>query len=201
MSQPPMNLPSTNTWGVVGQLVKAHSAGRNSGSAYVFRHEDNGTPLDWSDDLWVEVDKLTASDASEGDFFGISVSNTLDRAIVGAMQDDDAGSGSGSAYIFRRHDNDVEGYRLTTANRGRERGAPSLPKDTLSFRADTSPLAAEPMVGGRHIPIGGPRPAAVVMQDQFHHRHRPAEPDLDNASVGTERRFRDTPRWPGRFLL
>ena len=72
-------------------------AGRNSGSAYIFRHEDNGTPLDWSDDRWVEADKLTASDASEGDMFGISVSNTLDRAIVGAMQDDDAGSGSGSA--------------------------------------------------------------------------------------------------------
>ena len=82
-------------------------AGRNSGSAYIFRHEDNGTPLDWSDDRWVEADKLTASDASEGDMFGISVSNTLDRAIVGAMQDDDAGSGSGSAYIFRRDDNDT----------------------------------------------------------------------------------------------
>ena len=81
--------------------------GRNSGSAYVFRLDDNGTPLDPTDDLWVEEDKLTALDASEGDIFGISVSISVDRVIVGAMEDDDAGPGSGAAYIFRRDHNDT----------------------------------------------------------------------------------------------
>ncbi|UCC31772.1 MAG: FG-GAP repeat protein [Phycisphaerales bacterium] len=82
-------------------------AGRNSGSAYVFRFDDNGTPPDPSDDLWVEEDKLTALDASEGDIFGVSVSISVDRAIVGALEDDDAGPGSGSAYVFRRDRNDT----------------------------------------------------------------------------------------------
>ncbi len=82
-------------------------AGRNSGSAYVFRFEDNGTPLDPSDDLWVEEVKLTALDAHEGDLFGISVSISLDHAIVGAMEDDGLADGAGSAYVFRRDDNDT----------------------------------------------------------------------------------------------
>jgi len=44
--------------------------------------------------------KLTASDAAAFDYFGFSVSISGDTAIVGAFADDDAGSQSGSAYIF-----------------------------------------------------------------------------------------------------
>lgn len=44
--------------------------------------------------------KLTAGDAAAADEFGFSVSLTGDTAVVGAFRDDDAGSGSGSAYIF-----------------------------------------------------------------------------------------------------
>ena len=46
--------------------------------------------------------KLTASDAAAHDHFGNSVSVSGDYAIVGAYFDDDAGDGSGSAYIFFR---------------------------------------------------------------------------------------------------
>ncbi len=63
----------------------------NSGAAYVF--EKQGA-------VWVEVAKLTASDAATGDRFGNSVSLSGDTALVGAYQDDDAGDGSGSAYVF-----------------------------------------------------------------------------------------------------
>lgn len=70
------------------------------GAAYVFRHNDNGTPLDLSDDIWVEEARLTASDAAARDEFGVSVSLSGDRAIVGAWQDDDAANLSGSAYMF-----------------------------------------------------------------------------------------------------
>ncbi len=76
-----------------------------AGSAYVFRRDDNGTPLDPSDDLWVEEDKLIALDAATNDQFGIAVSISGDRAIVGAWLDDDVGNLSGSAYVFRRDDN------------------------------------------------------------------------------------------------
>ena len=79
-------------------------AGPNSGSAYVYRHDDNGTPLDPSDDSWIEEAKLTALDAAPGDEFGFSASISHDRALVGSWLDDDAGSLSGSAYVFRRDD-------------------------------------------------------------------------------------------------
>ena len=68
-------------------------AGPNSGSAYVFTR--SGT-------TWTQQAKLTASDAAAGDEFGISVAISGDTAIVGSHMDDDAGSGSGSAYVFVR---------------------------------------------------------------------------------------------------
>ena len=67
--------------------------GSFSGSAYIFRRD--GT-------VWTEEAKLTPSDGAARDFFGFSVSLSGDRAIVGARGDDDKGSFSGSAYIFRR---------------------------------------------------------------------------------------------------
>ena len=72
-------------------------AGSKSGAAYIFVR--NG-------ETWTEEAKLTASDADKGDNFGISVdisAGVSTSAIVGAHQDDDAGSKSGSAYIFRRN--------------------------------------------------------------------------------------------------
>ena len=65
--------------------------GNASGSAYIF--EVNGTD-------WNETMKPTASDAAADDLFGSSVSIDGDRAIIGANQNDDNGSNSGSAYIF-----------------------------------------------------------------------------------------------------
>ena len=45
--------------------------------------------------------KLLASDGAEGDFFGRSVSVSADLALVGAYFDDDKGTNSGSAYVFK----------------------------------------------------------------------------------------------------
>jgi hypothetical protein len=64
-------------------------AGSLSGSAYLF---DATTGQ--------ELFKLTASDAAAGDHFGVSVALNGNRALVGADWDDDAGSLSGSAYLF-----------------------------------------------------------------------------------------------------
>ncbi len=75
----------------------------SSGSAYIFRRDDNGTPSDPTDAFWLEEAKLTAMDASE--YFGNRVSMSGDWVIVGVDQDDDAGSGSGSANVFRRDEN------------------------------------------------------------------------------------------------
>ena len=50
--------------------------------------------------LFDQETKLTATNAAAGDLFGISVAISGNTALVGAFGDDDAGSGSGSAYLF-----------------------------------------------------------------------------------------------------
>lgn len=73
---------------IVGAL-RNDDGGTNSGSAYLFDTES-----------WQELFKLTASDAASMDLFGRSVAISDTTAIVGAPYDDDAGSFSGSAYLF-----------------------------------------------------------------------------------------------------
>jgi hypothetical protein len=65
--------------------------GNDSGSAYIFK---------WDGKSWVQQQKLTASDGADDDGFGKSVSINGDKAILGALLDDDKGTNSGSAYIF-----------------------------------------------------------------------------------------------------
>ena len=69
---------------------------------FVYVRDDNGTSLDKTDDFWQEQAKLTASDAAASDQFGFSVSISADTVVVGSVNDDDAGSNSGSAYVFTR---------------------------------------------------------------------------------------------------
>jgi len=64
-----------------------------SGSALVFVR--TGT-------AWSLQQKLTASDAFTNDRFGFAVSLSGDIALIGADSNDDAGTDSGSAYIFTR---------------------------------------------------------------------------------------------------
>jgi hypothetical protein len=77
---------------VIGALYDDDGA-RTAGSAYVFVR--NGT-------TWTEQAKLNASDPAVLDLFGSKVSVHGDTAVIGAYADDDAGSASGSAYVFVR---------------------------------------------------------------------------------------------------
>jgi len=74
-------------------------SGDDSGSAYVFRYGGSS---------WTEEQKLVAGDAAGGDNFGRSISVSGDMLVVGAHLDDDGGSGSGSAYVFRYNGNSWE---------------------------------------------------------------------------------------------
>ncbi len=65
----------------------------DTGSAYVFTRSGSS---------WSQQAKLTASDAASYDYFGNAVSLSGDTALISAHGDDDAGSGSGSAYVFTR---------------------------------------------------------------------------------------------------
>ena len=71
--------------------------GTDSGSAYIFRTDDGGT-------TYGQVAKLTASDAAAVDGFGWAVAIDGDTVVVGAWRDADAGTDSGSAYVFRTTD-------------------------------------------------------------------------------------------------
>jgi hypothetical protein len=66
--------------------------GSESGSAYVFVQAADGT--------WSQQAKLTAADGAANDYFGYSVSVDGGTVVIGAYQDDDKGSYSGSAYVF-----------------------------------------------------------------------------------------------------
>ena len=89
-------------------LVGARGNKGSSGSAYIFKR--NGSS-------WAEQAKLTASDVAEDDQFGVSVSISGDYALVGALGDDDAGSTSGSAYIFMRNGSSwTEQAKLTASD-------------------------------------------------------------------------------------
>ena len=81
-------------------------AGLNSGSAYIFDLDGN------------QLAKITASDAAEADRFGISVAVGSSRIVVGAYVDDDAGSASGSAYIFDLDGNELAKITASDAEAG-----------------------------------------------------------------------------------
>ena len=68
--------------------------GDNTGSAYIFKRNSDGT---WTQN---QTQKLTASDAADGDLFGHSVAISENYAIVSAPGSNDDGADSGSAYIF-----------------------------------------------------------------------------------------------------
>ena len=91
---------------VIGAPADDHAGGVNAGSAYVFREIDG----------WEQVAKLVANDAAAGDLFGTSVALSAGTVLIGAEGDDDAGSDSGSAYVFREIDSDWEQVAKLVAN-------------------------------------------------------------------------------------
>ncbi len=81
------------------------------GSAYVFVR-NNG--------IWVEQQKLVASDGAFGDRFGFSLAMSADTIVIGAFADDDDGVAPffrGSAYVFDRTDHGwIERQKLTPSD-------------------------------------------------------------------------------------
>jgi cyclophilin family peptidyl-prolyl cis-trans isomerase len=80
-------------YAIVG-AYKNDDNGTDSGSAYIFE------PNKIDPNNWDQKAKLIASDAAASDYFGCSVAIGGGHALVGAYQNDDNGSSSGSAYIF-----------------------------------------------------------------------------------------------------
>ncbi|HEX7480564.1 MAG TPA: hypothetical protein VF331_22380 [Polyangiales bacterium] len=69
--------------------------GTDAGAVYVFVRNGGA---------WSQSQKLFAADAAAGDLFGFSVGLTAHDAVIGAPNDSDNGSSSGSVYSFRSND-------------------------------------------------------------------------------------------------
>lgn len=69
-----------------------HSGWNAAGSAYIFIR---------SSGVWMQQQKLTASDAAPNDFFGVSVSLSGDTTIIGTHTNS-GGTDTGAAYVFTR---------------------------------------------------------------------------------------------------
>lgn len=124
-------------------IVGAHgksASGSHAGAAYVFvRHGMS----------WIEQAKLTASDASCGDFFGWAVSVSGDTAVVGAYL---RAHDKGAAYVFVRNGSTWTEQQMLTASDGRSGDKFGF---SVSLSGDTAVVGA---VGDRN-PI---RSAAYV---------------------------------------
>ena len=79
---------------VIGARNDENDGVPQSGSACVFRYEPQTKQ-------WVEEAKLTDPEGEELDLFGFSVSIQGNVALVGAGGNDDAGLGTGAAFVFR----------------------------------------------------------------------------------------------------
>jgi gliding motility-associated-like protein len=77
---------------VVGAGGNGSSGG--NGRAYVFKQNQGGT------NNWGQTQILTASDGAYQDNYGAAIAIDQGRVVIGANQNDDGGSNSGSAYIF-----------------------------------------------------------------------------------------------------
>ena len=89
---------------IVGAFRDKNDSGIMHGSAYIFARNQGGA------DNWGEVIKVIASDPAHLDGFGVRVAISGDTAIVGAYENDDDGSDSGSAYIFARNQGGADNW-------------------------------------------------------------------------------------------
>ncbi|MAT82113.1 MAG: hypothetical protein CMJ29_10790, partial [Phycisphaerae bacterium] len=99
----------SGTTALIG-AYKDDGTGDDSGSAYVFEQQD--------DETWLEIAKLTASDADHWERFGCSVDISGNIALVGAYRGNGNGIDSGSAYIFEQQEDGtwLETTKLTASD-------------------------------------------------------------------------------------
>ena len=72
---------------------RSDANGLDSGAAYIFNLIGG---------IWVEQVALSPSDIATGDRFGAAVDIEQDQVVISSIFDDDAGSSSGSIYVFQR---------------------------------------------------------------------------------------------------
>lgn len=86
-----------NTEGTVALIgaFNNNEKGSNAGAVYYFTYDG---------ETWIQRQKFFSTDIAVGDNFGsaVSINETADYAVIGAMADDDTGNETGSVYFFTR---------------------------------------------------------------------------------------------------
>lgn len=102
-------ISSDNSTIVVGSY-QDDDKGAESGSVYIFRYNGNN---------YEHAQKLIATDGAAGDEFGFSISISSDASIivVGSRRDDDKGSDSGSAYVFKHNGQSYQEIKKLVGNK------------------------------------------------------------------------------------
>ena len=133
---------------LVGAYHDDHPGASQSGSAYVFVAPGSN---------WTEQGKLVASDAGDGDEFGISVALDGDTAVVGAFSDSHAGGmQAGSAYVFVRNG-------ATWTEQAKLVASDAAPVDNFGFSVDVSGDTV--VVGAYHADAVNSGAAYVFVRD------------------------------------
>ncbi len=96
-------------YAIVGSNLK-DAGGVNSGAAYVFKRD--------ADLGWKEIQILQSDDIKARDNFGISVSLSGNRAVVGAYREDTGADNAGAAYVFERDEAEEEWKQISKLQAG-----------------------------------------------------------------------------------
>ena len=132
---------------VIGAQLDDFARGDAQGSAYVFTR--SGT-------TWSEQQKLTASDATDGAWFGYSVGTSGDTVVIGApYEDNSGGTTAGSAYVFVRQGTSwSEQQKLTASDASSDDvfgTSVSLSGDTVIVGAPTDDNGGGPNGGSAYL--------------------------------------------------
>jgi len=156
------NFGGTNNWGQVKKIVASDaqakdsfgyqvdvagdviiagafgddSFGTNSGAAYIFERNFNGT------NNWGQVKKIMDSDPKNNAYFGYSVAVEGNVIVVGARQDDSIEDYAGAAYVFERS---TDGK---TNNWGEVKKLTADDADTYDFFGNAVSVAGDIIVVG-----------------------------------------------------
>ncbi|WP_047545506.1 T9SS type A sorting domain-containing protein [Psychroserpens sp. Hel_I_66] len=109
----------------------------SAGSAYIFERNTSG--------VWNEIQKIVASDRTQGAYFGWSLAIDGNSIVVGSNQDNNF---TGAAYVFEKDENDIwnQVQKLTASN--------SDNGDQFGFDLDID--GNRIIIGARYRDIGSP---------------------------------------------
>lgn len=115
-------------------LIGARGKSTSAGAAYVFLRDQNGTGL------WGQVRKLTATDVTAGDQFGVSVAIDGDTAVVGAARKNNL---AGAAYLFGRDQGGASNWGQAAKLTASDSAAADAFGITVAIDGDTAIVGAE----------------------------------------------------------